>query len=114
MYRELKSISGTASCSTLYGSTHEVSMFPLIIEFIADVEKTLKRMVNLPTYKIGIEFERLQLYPFNSYTKKIKTPITAASTVIDYIAPIENIHGEKDDGTDCKLQPRNRKDKQKV
>lgn len=110
MYRELKTISGTASCSTLYGSTHEVSMFPLIIEFIADVETILKRMVGLPTYKIGIEFERLQLYPFNSYTNKVKAP-PAASIIIDYIAPIENIHGEKDDGTDDQLQPSNRKNK---
>lgn len=99
MYRELKTISGTASCSTLYGSAQEVSLFPLIIEFIADVEAILKRMANLPTYVIGIEFERLQLYPFNSYSKQSNIN-TIQNTIIDYIAPIENINGGKDEDGD--------------
>lgn len=89
MYHELKEISGTASCAPFYGNTSEVSLFPLVIEYIADVETTLARMTHNPRYEVGIEFEKLQLYPFQNYTQKRKI-------VADYIAPLENINGKED------------------
>ena len=92
MYRELKEISGTASCAPFYGNTSEVSLFPLVIEYIADVESTLLRMAEHPRYEVGIEFEKLQLYPFQNYTQKRKD-------ITDYIAPIENINGKEDSDT---------------
>lgn len=91
MCRELRTILGTVSCYTPFASANEVAMFPLIIEFIADVESTRKRMAGLSTYKIGMEFERLQLYPFTSYNKRSNSGI-----IPDYISPVENLNGKED------------------
>ena len=86
MYRELKEISGTATCAPFYNNISEVTLFPLVVEYISDVESTLTRMANHPRHEVGIEFERLQLYPFQNYTQKRKP-------VIDYIA----IYGKEND-----------------
>jgi hypothetical protein len=93
MYRELKEISGTASCAPFYSNTSEVSLFPLIIEYIADIESTLHRMIARPHYEVGIEFEKLQLYPFQNYTQKRKL-------IVDYIAPLESLNDKEDSDTD--------------